>query len=270
VTRHVFLSPHLDDAILSCGGLLAQLHHRSVPVLVISIFAGLIDDDEPLSPFAAAMHQSWGAPSQTYAVRRAEDSAALARVGFIPHWLNFPDAIYRGNLRRGEWFYTDNQTLFGAVHPAEQNLPQMLAQSLRSYLQQYAIADEPTVFYVPLAVGNHVDHQLTCRATKYLVHPGDELFFYEDYPYTQWNPADRNRALQMCAAQGNGSDWVSQLVPLMDAELQTKLAAIAEYKSQLAILFGSAPAMRTQVTAFAHATGGDVPAEKLWKRIETQ
>ena len=35
--RAVFLSPHLDDAVFSCGGLLARLA-KTGPVLVLNLF----------------------------------------------------------------------------------------------------------------------------------------------------------------------------------------------------------------------------------------
>ena len=49
---HVYLSPHLDDAVLSCGGLI----HRQVVAgqrpLVVTIFAGTPPVDVELSDFA--------------------------------------------------------------------------------------------------------------------------------------------------------------------------------------------------------------------------
>ncbi len=231
---------------------------------VVSIFAGLVDDTEPLSPFAAAMHEFWGAPSDVVALRRAEDRAALKHFGLQPHWLSFKDAIYRGEPERGVWYYTDNAALFGAVHSAEQNLPSAIAAALQDFLQRQNLFDAPIIFYVPLAIGNHVDHQIVRLAAKYLVRPGDMVFFYEDYPYVQWNPADRDRAVHETIAQWQTTALRKKSIPLTEADVQTKIAAIAEYQSQLAILFGGEAEMRQQVYNFAASSGH--PAEKFWER----
>ena len=263
-TPHIFLSPHLDDAVLSCGGTLAHLRRNAVPVTVVSIFAGEISNTEPLSPFAAAMHQFWGAPADVIALRRAEDRAALAHFGLQPHWLSFKDAIYRGEPARGEWFYTENPELFGAIHPAERDFPQKIAAALRDFLHRENLLDTPATFYVPLAIGNHVDHQLVRQAAKYLARPGDAVFFYEDYPYVQWNPADRARALRETGDLWRATGFREKIISLTDADVQTKMDAIAEYRSQLAILFGGEAEMRAQVRAFTAESGH--PAEKFWER----
>ncbi|RME47453.1 MAG: hypothetical protein D6796_07665, partial [Caldilineae bacterium] len=117
MTRHIFLSPHLDDIPLSCGGLLAQLTRRRQPVTVITLFAGLPEADAPFSPFARQHHQRWGNLQIAYRTRRAEDEAALSLFGLRPVWLSFLDAIYRGQPDAGQWYYTTDETLFGSPHP---------------------------------------------------------------------------------------------------------------------------------------------------------
>ena len=37
---HVFVSPHPDDAALSCGGLIATLRAQGEPVALLTIFSG--------------------------------------------------------------------------------------------------------------------------------------------------------------------------------------------------------------------------------------
>ena len=36
----MILSPHLDDSVLSCGGLMTDAHRRGVRVIVITVFNG--------------------------------------------------------------------------------------------------------------------------------------------------------------------------------------------------------------------------------------
>lgn len=265
VQHHVFLSPHLDDVVLSCGGTVAQLCRNGASVTVLSLFTGQVPEATPLSPFAALLHQLWGTPAQAYAIRRAEDTAALAQFGLKPHWLDWLDCIYRGDAATGTWYYADDNALFGACHPAEENLPQQLAHAIRTYLQQHHLVDAPSTFYVPLAVGNHVDHQLTHRAAAMLIQPGDTVFFYEDYPYIQHKPADLARAHRANDAIWGEGKWTAHPQTLTDNDLNVKLDAIAAYHSQMNILFGGEAAMRQTVRAFFQAEG--VPVEKFWQKV---
>ena len=259
MARHIFLSPHLDDVPLSCGGLLAQLTRRRQPVAVITLFAGLPGADAPLSPFAQSHHRRWGNLQAAYRIRRAEDEAALSTFGLKPIWLPFLDAIYRGQPDAGQWYYTADDELFGPLHPAEADLPARLAEALLPHLPAEA------VLYAPLTVGNHVDHQLTARAALQLARRGHPLFFYEDYPYVQRRPADLERALQtLHRLSGDFAPWRERPVPLSEADLATKIRAIAAYASQMDILFGGAEAMAQHVTDYARRSGNGQPAERLW------
>jgi len=265
VQQHVFLSPHLDDVVLSCGGTVAKLCRNGASVTVLSLFTGQVPETVPLSPFAALLHQLWGDPAQAYAIRRAEDTVALAQFGLKPHWLDWLDCIYRGDAATGTWYYPDDSALFGAVHPAEENLPQQLAHAIRAYLHRHNLADAPTIFYVPLAVGNHIDHQLTNRAAAKLIRAADTLFFYEDYPYIQRRPADLAQAHRAGDTIWGAGKWTAHPQTLTNADFDAKLNAIAAYGSQMDILFGGETAMRQKVRAFFHPA--EVPVEKFWQKV---
>ena len=74
--QHVYLSPHYDDAALSCGGSIHQQVQAGELVLVITICAAPPETNEPFSPYAQAMHRVWGDPLDVVATRQAEDQAA--------------------------------------------------------------------------------------------------------------------------------------------------------------------------------------------------
>ena len=83
---HIFLSPHLDDAVLSCGGAMRALVTQGEGVLGLNIFAG-IPDYRRLSTFAAEQHHHWGDPADPVAARRTEDEAALQLIGAeVQYW----------------------------------------------------------------------------------------------------------------------------------------------------------------------------------------
>ena len=101
------VSPHLDDAVLSVGGLLWLLKDR-FQVEVITVFSA--DPPEAMSPLATTLA---GQPGSTIsAVRRAEDEHALATLGVGHRHLGFEDAIHRGPPKGGGW-WTMSRTCSG-------------------------------------------------------------------------------------------------------------------------------------------------------------
>ena len=53
--EYVFVSPHLDDVVLSCSGAICALREQGERVLVTTLFAG--DPQPPFSPLAQSFHQ---------------------------------------------------------------------------------------------------------------------------------------------------------------------------------------------------------------------
>jgi LmbE family N-acetylglucosaminyl deacetylase len=49
--RWIYLSPHFDDAVLSCGGLIFEQARQGIPIEIWTIFAGN-PPPGPLSMFA--------------------------------------------------------------------------------------------------------------------------------------------------------------------------------------------------------------------------
>src|SRR3712207_2574975 len=78
---HVYIPPHLDDAVLSCGGRIALQCDGGARVLVVTICAGSAPHDAELSPFARHLHHAWALGDDPIAKRREEDVAALGVLG---------------------------------------------------------------------------------------------------------------------------------------------------------------------------------------------
>jgi LmbE family N-acetylglucosaminyl deacetylase len=148
----IFLSPHYDDAVLSCGGTIAGLALAGYPPLILTIFGGEAPE-ELVGPFAGWKHGRWGATTaeEILAIRRAEDLAAAAVLGCQTRWLGHLDAIYRGDR------YTSDPELFGRLREIEAGLVGIIADEVCSVPEWRA----GTTVYVPLGIGKHVDHQLT-------------------------------------------------------------------------------------------------------------
>jgi LmbE family N-acetylglucosaminyl deacetylase len=246
------LSPHLDDAVLSCGGLIHQQAQQGRRPLVVTCFSGMPDYGF-LSPFAAELHRRWGQPSDPVALRREEDMEAMACLGAEHLHLNFVDCIYRRD-DNGAFPYASEAALFGAVHASDQPLERELAERLRTVCSAGNGA-----CYVPLAVGHHVDHQLVLRAASRLRSSAYRLWYYEDYPY-----AEQQGALDLTLA-GWTARPTPRLVYLEELDLRAKISAILSYRSQTQVLFGDENSVGDRVSAFARRIGqGGRYAEKYW------
>lgn len=260
----VYLSPHLDDAVLSCGGAIYQQATAGEEVLVITIFAGEFEGSDP-SPFALEQHRLWGNVPRPMTLRRAEDIAALTLLGAEVCHLDALDAVYRATSGPGDgtgvdrWLYRDLETLFGAIHPADP-VGQQGAQELADDLAAVIPPDDGGLIYAPLGVGCHIDHQLVHAAARKLLQAGFWVIFYEDYPYAEV-PGATASALSAADAES----WRSQAISLEPADLSAKVSALGYYRSQLAVLFGGAEAMPSRVWSFAATRSpGAALAERIW------
>ena len=253
---HLYLSPHLDDAVLSCGGLIAQQVRAGERVLVLTVFAG---DPPPgeLSPFAGLLAALWGADEDPVALRRAEDRAAVERLGAAwEHW-EYPDCIFRRAAGTGEPLYPTQEAIFGDVHPAERTA---LTEELAGRLEAYCAARRPATVYSLLTAGHHVDHQLLQWAARRLAAQGWHVRHYEDYPYV----AEPGRLA--AALDEAGGEWQPEIERLTPEALLAKLDAVALYRSQMTTLFGDEEAMREHVSAYAHSLSPEGPAERYWRQ----
>ncbi len=256
--NHIYLSPHLDDAVLSCGGAIHRQTTGGELVRVITVFAGDVRDDA-LAPFAREQHDYWGNPPQPMALRRAEDAAALALLGAGVQHLGYLDAVYRTGAG-SQPLYADVEALLGGVHPAD-GLGQEGADGLLALLDGAISSDEMTVVYAPLGVGRHVDHQIVHRVARQLLARGYRVAFYEDYPYAE-RPGALEPALQPAKADG----WQPEMIALDAANLTAKVSALGYYRTQMIVLFGGSEAMPSRVWAFAATRApGTGLGERIWR-----
>src|SRR3954469_806836 len=105
----IYLSPHLDDAALSCGGQIYAATQRQERVLIVTITAG--DPIAPVSDYAASLHTRWELVDAT-AARRQEDLTACSILGADALDWDIPDCIYRVDAQ-GAPFYVSDADIFG-------------------------------------------------------------------------------------------------------------------------------------------------------------
>jgi LmbE family N-acetylglucosaminyl deacetylase len=254
------VSPHLDDAVLSVGGLLASLDASDRSAAVVTLFAGRAPAGAP-SAFVDELHARWGLGAEPVRGRRAEDDRALAIVGATPVHLDFADAVYRraddGTPRYPDW---------PAVGGGRLRDEGPLVDAVAAALQRIVDDRQPGWVVGPLACGGHVDHVLARRALERIAGSlgAIGLAWYEDLPYTA-------RVGTPPAAIVAGLR--PQVVHLDAAAWRRKSEAVAAYPSQHATVFGDGfvddrgrPTTDPDVVLGRHAVlvGGEAPAERLW------
>lgn len=251
----LYLSPHLDDVTLSCGGQVHQRTARGERVLVVTLFTADVPEG-PISELASDVLLWMGLRREDATeVRRREDEAACEILGAEPiHW-PFPEATFRRN--GGLPLYADAEELFGEPSPAEGLLVREIAEALGQLPQADAIV-------APLGVGSHVDHQVVRRAAEKAF--GDRLAYYEDFPYVR-------KLFALGRALEHRRDWREVTIELEKENLDARKRAIGAYRSQLAPLFGDAARMHKAVDRYARRIGGrgwskgpSRGGERLWYR----
>jgi LmbE family N-acetylglucosaminyl deacetylase len=239
----IYLSPHLDDVALSCGGLVWEQTRAGVPVEIWTICAG-DPPDRPLSPFARELHTRWETGLPASAARRQEDIAACRQLSAGYRHFPYADCIYRSDPNSGAYLYPDREAIFGALHPAESGLVDALAAALRRLLP------EDATVVCPLAIGGHVDHRLVRLAASKL--PG-RLWFYADFPYVQ------EAATELAALERAG--WERRIFPISPPGMEAWAAAVSAHVSQISSFWPDLESMRAALQDYDRLSGG-IP---LWR-----
>src|SRR4030042_1789814 len=102
----VFLSPHLDDAVLSCGGLIARQVATNDVVTVLTVSAGE-PGRLPLSALAQSRHARWAQLAAWLAEGCPPDAEVYCPLGLgghVDHRLTRAAAEQTG---RPLWYYRD-------------------------------------------------------------------------------------------------------------------------------------------------------------------
>ncbi|MEW6704722.1 MAG: PIG-L family deacetylase [Pseudomonadota bacterium] len=195
--RSVVVSTHLDDAVFSCGRILAA-HPGST---VVTVFAGIPDRHVPASDWDRRC--GFGSAAQAVAQRREEDRIALSLLEARAVWLNFLDGAY-------------------ATSPA----PGEVARSLQQVLLELA----PDTVLFPLGLF-HSDHLLVHEGCAEAVRalPDARVLVYEDALYRGLKGLLQQRLM----ALAQGGVCLTPLRLKIEGSAALKAHAVQAYESQL-------------------------------------
>jgi LmbE family N-acetylglucosaminyl deacetylase len=231
------VSPHLDDAALSCALFLAA----NPGSCLITVFAAGPASVSPLTTWdRAARYFKDGA--DVMAVRRGEDAEAAALVRAAALHLPYWDRQYRNEQ-------------YGYHGPADADLAPAIAVDLLAQA-----ARQPQPWLIPLGLG-HPDHRLAADAAlRCATHthngrpasgPG-EVYVYADLPYAAEDPAGLIERKRHLAERGFALEEDGTLEFAADRRL--KAAVLRCHTSQRRILRRRA---RTAIRA----------PEQIWRLI---
>ena len=192
----LFLSPHLDDAILSCGALV-QAEAKRREITVATLFTEASHPPHTHAAKAFMRQCASGDADSLFAARRAEDQRVLSGVGAQSIHFGLADALYR--RREGSGIFAKLGRLvpelihryptyrfdiaYGRVSKGDKHLIALLQAHVRDLI---AVMDAELLF-CPLGVGNHVDHVIT--RTIGSAFP-EKVVYYSDFPYNQSHRED--------------------------------------------------------------------------------
>ena len=239
--RWIYISSHFDDAVLSCGGLIADQTRDGIPVEIWTICAGHAPEG-PLSKFARKTHKDWGTgnAADTVEIRREEDREAAHHVGAEILHFDFPDCIYRRALNKSLLYPT---SVFSPWNPVESKLYKEIATSINKNLQQ------DDILVCPLAIGNHVDHIVVRHALESL---DISLVYYADIPYLLNRPG----SLQSVVA-----GLMEETYPVTVQGFHAWIDGISAYRSQVGGLFKTKRRMHIAISRYWESRHG----VRLWR-----
>ena len=227
---NIFLSPHLDDVILSCGGFIYKLVHEKHEKVEIWTFASGIPEVTPKTRIVSELLNDWKFSSAKEAVesRIDEDFNAASVLGVKSVFLNFLDCIYRRN-NKNEYPY-DNVFVEPEMFDYE-----MMDQYRNELMKNLTDTD---IVYAPFSIGGHVDHRIVHTVSKQL---NRKIKYFLDVPYSIWHPDE----IDMVTKEYN-----EYTESLSDSDFIKWEEAIKEYKSQIETLFDDVSNIQSELKKF--------------------
>lgn len=206
--RLFFISPHFDDVILSCGGLLYEAAQmKPGRITIINIFTKGKTGYKTTYNQQFMRNCGFADAELLFKARQKEENNVAELLKIHSLSLGLVDAAWRKNDK-----VVDNQLLRA--------------------IKKINIGKNDIIF-TPLSVGGHRDHLLSRAVVK--LFPRNTIAYYSDFPYNLRHPVPVEFIKE------------SKLVPISWARgLANKEKLISLYKSQLRSLFpkGLIPVLR--------------------------
>ena len=218
----LFLSPHLDDAILSCGLLMERLKTLKKKIKVISVFTRA--GDKTFTPQAKNFLANSGYKDANilFAERKKEDKLAIRYFKADYQHLDFVDAAWRESGDGGVIYKNENEQFSGEISKLDTGITNKIIQKISLEIPR----NKKTICLVPIGIGGHADHVIIRSLARNLKLP---VLYWSDFPYNTNDKAVK----RLLSERGEFERFLVIKVP----KKTKKYKAIKFYRSQLSILF---------------------------------
>jgi LmbE family N-acetylglucosaminyl deacetylase len=174
--RYIFLSPHMDDAILSAGSFLIQLTGKNLPITVVTIFSEFGSLPISWDSRKYIFHSGFLRLSSFIKARKLEEDAVMKALNISSILLKFIDGGFR-KTDSGKLIYQNHDELMnGTISINDVSLIHNIEKRLR------VIIKRDDVLVAPLGVGGHADHLIVNKVS--LLFP-NKILYWLDQPYAR-------------------------------------------------------------------------------------
>lgn len=232
--KFLFVSPHLDDAVYSAGGLISYLVSKKADVTVVNVFSKA---QEPSTVSAKKFMRDCGFDSaeKFFLARRNEDSKVAQFLKIKILNLGFTDALWRKKPRLGMLAELIGKVIPEIIHVyptyrfhikngkvASQDRD--LSVKISEKIKQATRKDSNIQVFCPLAIGSHIDHIIVRNVISDL---NLDTIYWADFPYL----LDHDDQLEFIK--------LGKLIklPFSNFDKQLKIKLIKMYKTQLNAIF---------------------------------
>lgn len=242
--RVLIIEPHMDDAVLSVGGLMWE-HREHCEFTVVSVTG--------YSNFTSyyRINRDFFNINTVTTLRRKESELAMRVLGGKHVVLDTCDAPLR--YQHGNWtleWYLKNRRGISAYinHSSTDEEVRACANSIERMLAE----TDAQEIWIPLGVGTSADHEMTRNACLWalmqmkVLSRRVEIFFYQDVPYAMNFPLHTDQILAALVSRGA---TVERVASDITASMSAKLRLISIFASQFKMDY-----MRSKVEATARMT----------------
>ncbi|NTW45465.1 MAG: PIG-L family deacetylase [Candidatus Moranbacteria bacterium] len=184
-----FVSPHLDDAALSCGNLMTYLLGKT-DMEVWTVFTEASAPPYTLSAKAFLSQCGISDANRLFRVRKDEDKEVLDRLRSGFRHLGHPDALFR-RRKVGLFLRTIARLVpeFDHAYPTYRwhvvtGRVALSEEAFQSHILSEiteGVTERVPILFFPLGLGKHVDHVLVREVGLQYSGP---VVFYSDFPYS--------------------------------------------------------------------------------------
>lgn len=200
----IFVSPHLDDAFFSCGGLMLSLLKKRHQITVINVFTKAGSNPETLSAKMFLKQTKYSSSETLYKQRVLEDKNVLKSLGVNVINLDEVEALWRKKKTKSALKKFIGSVIpeilhmypiyrlhisSGKIESEDKTLINRIAKTISTIIKN----DKNTLIFSPLGIGNHVDHLVVRKACE---KASNNVHYWADIPYLFRNESSLDKVLE--------------------------------------------------------------------------